>query len=40
MARSRRRLFRRFSLLSAIVGALLALRERKLSGNQRKFNLP
>jgi hypothetical protein len=40
-ARSRRRkLFRRFSLLSMVVGGLLALRDRKLAENQRRFNLP
>jgi hypothetical protein len=36
----RRRLVRRISVLSAVVGGLLALRDRKLSENQQRFNLP
>lgn len=40
MARSRRRLFRRFTLLSAVVGGLLTLRDRKLSQNRQRFKLP
>ena len=39
VARTRRRLVR-LSLLSAAVGALLKLRERKLTENQQRFNLP
>ena len=40
-ARSRpRRLFRRLSVLSVVVGGLLALRDRKLAENQRRFDLP
>ncbi|HUP84111.1 MAG TPA: hypothetical protein VM143_00455 [Acidimicrobiales bacterium] len=40
-ARSRgRRFVRRVSVLSAIIGGLLALRERKLTENQQRFNLP
>ena len=40
MARSRRHVFRRFTLLSAVIGGLLALRDRKLSKNRQRFNLP
>lgn len=40
MARSRRRLVRRLTLLSTVVSALLALRERKLRENRERFNLP
>jgi hypothetical protein len=39
MARSRRRLVR-LTFLSAVVGGLLTLRDRKLAENQRRFNLP
>lgn len=39
MARTRRR-FVRLSLLAAVVGGLLALRDRKLAENQQRFNLP
>jgi hypothetical protein len=39
VARTRRRLVR-LSVLSAVVGGLLALRERKLAENQQRFNLP
>lgn len=39
VARTRRR-FVRLSLLTAVVGGLLALRERKLAENQQRFNLP
>ena len=39
MARTRRR-FVRLSLLTAAIGGLLALRERKLAENQQRFNLP
>ena len=39
VARTRRR-FVRLSILTAIVGGLLALRERKLAENQQKFKLP
>jgi hypothetical protein len=35
-----RRVVRRLSLVSAVVGGLMALRERKLAENQRRFNLP
>lgn len=40
MARSRRRTFRRLTILSAVVSALLTLRNKKLAENQRRFNLP
>lgn len=40
MARSRRRLFRRLTLLSTVVSALLALRERRLRENRERFKLP
>ena len=39
MVRTRRRLVR-LSLLTAAVGGLLALRERKLAENQQRFDLP
>jgi hypothetical protein len=38
--RSRRRLLRRFTVLTAVVGGLLAIRERKLAENQQRFKLP
>lgn len=40
MARSRRHLLRRLTLLSTALSALLALRERKLRENRERFNLP
>ena len=40
VARSRRRTFRRLTLFSSVVGALLTLRKKKLAENQRRFNLP
>lgn len=40
MARSRRSALRRITVVSAVVAGLMALRERKLSENQQRFNLP
>lgn len=40
MARSRRRSLRRFTVVSAVVAGLAALRARKLSENQQRFDLP
>ena len=40
VARSRRRTFRRLTILSSVVGALLTLRNKKLAENQRRFDLP
>jgi hypothetical protein len=38
--RTRRRAVRRLTIASAAVSALLALRNRKLAENQRRFDLP
>lgn len=38
--RRRRKLVRRLSILSVVVGALMTLRDRKLAENQRRFDLP
>ena len=40
MARARRRTFRKLTILSAVVSALLTLRNKKLAENQRRFDLP
>jgi hypothetical protein len=40
VARSRRRLVRRLTFVSAVVGGLLALRDRKVAENRRRFDLP
>jgi len=40
VARSRRRTLRKLTILSAVVSALLTLRNKKLAENQRRFNLP
>ena len=40
VARSPRRTLRRLTMLSAVVGALVTLRNKKLAENQRRFNLP